>query len=183
MRKFLLLTMMCVLGLFAVNAQSSEPITIGSGTKQTFNAPIANQGTYAYSYSQQIYLKDEIGEANGLITSIAFHHKIGGSNTRNIVVLMNNTEKASYASADLSELVAVTDADIVYEGEFTFGADEEWATIELQKPFVYTGGNLAITVNDITGEAKGSAGYDKFYATETTELRALYKANTTSGAI
>ena len=150
-------------------------ITIGEGTYATTSAPIANQASYSYSYSQQIYLKEEIGKANGLITSIAFHNKLGGSNTRNIVVYANNTEKSSYATdGELTNLVTVSASDIVYEGEFTFGANETWSTIELQTPFVYTGENLVITVNDKTGVAKGYDGYDQFYATATTNQRCLY---------
>ena len=150
-------------------------ITIGEGTYATTSAPIANQASYSYSYSQQIYLKEEIGKANGLITSIAFHNKLGGSNTRNIVVYANNTEKSSYATdGELTNLVTVSASDIVYEGEFTFGANETWSTIELQTPFVYTGENLVITVNDKTGIAKGYDGYDQFYATATTNQRCLY---------
>ena len=100
--------------------EPEEPVTvtIGDGSKATANAPINNQGSYGYSYSQQIYLKDEIGKEEGLITSIAFHNNVGGPNTRNIVVLMNNTEKASYAGTQISDLVPVTDADIVYEGKW-----------------------------------------------------------------
>ena len=157
--------------------EPEEPvtITIGEGTYVSINAPINNQASYAYSYSQQIYLKDEIGKANGLITSIAFHNKLGGSNTRNIVVYANNTEKSSYATdGELTNLVTVSASDIVYEGEFTFGTNETWSTIELQTPFVYTGENLVITVNDKTGIAKGYDGYDQFYATATTDQRCLY---------
>ena len=147
-------------------------VTIGEGNyDKGYYAPISNYGDAKYSYSQQIYLQEEIGKENGLITSIAFHNKYGGPNTRNIIVYMSNTEVSSYAS---TEPIAVTAENVVYQGEFTFGANEEWATIVLQNPFVYEGDNIIVTFNDVTGIANNYSGYDAFYSTKTTEPRGIY---------
>ena len=159
---------------------SIDTVTIGEGNySKGYYAPISNYGTSAkYSYSQQIYLKEEIGKDNGTITSIAFHNANGGPNDRNIIVYMSNVEKSSYSNSD--DYVNVTNADIVYQGYHAFGSAEEWTTIELQTPFVYTGKNIAITVNDLTGVSKSYSGYDQFYSTITTENRGIYGTSSSS---
>lgn len=158
---------------------SIDTVTIGEGNySKAFYAPISNYGSAKYSYSQQIYLKEEIGKDNGTITSIAFHNVNGGPNNRNIIVYMSNVEKSSYSNSE--DYVNVTNADIVYQGNHTFGSAEEWTTIELQTPFVYTGKNIAITVNDLTGTDKQYSGYDQFYSTITTEYRGIYGTSPTS---
>lgn len=158
---------------------SIDTVTIGEGNySKAYYAPISNYGSAKYSYSQQIYLKEEIGKDNGTITSIAFHNANGGPNDRNIIVYMSNVEKSSYSNSD--DYVNVTNADIVYQGYHAFGSAEEWTTIELQTPFVYTGKNIAVTVNDLTGVSKSYSGYDQFYSTITTENRGIYGTSNSS---
>ena len=65
----------------------------------------------------------------------------------------------------------------MFSGDFTFGAQGEWTTIELQKPFEYNGGNLAISVYDASSSSIGYSGYDSFYSHATDTLRGLYKAS------
>lgn len=162
------------------NPQGSETIAIGEGSLNTSYAPISNYGNAAqFSISQQIYTKEEINKDNGLITSISFHNNNGNSNTRDIIVYMNNVSKKSYESN--KDWVLVDDNDIVYEFEFTFGDTGEWTTIELEKPFAYTGEDLAITVYDRTGDTLGYSGlHDTFFASATDTLRGLYKTSSTN---
>ena len=166
----LLLTLIGGAKFNVLNAQ--ETITIGEGTTTSYYAPYANY--YGkYSVSQQIYLKEEINKESGLITSISFHHKYGYNRTRNIVVYMNNVDKDSYTSQ--SDWVLVSESDKVYDGDCTFSGSGEWATITLQSPFPYTGGDLVITINDKTGTKENS--YDAFNATLVSSYRGLYKYN------
>ena len=68
MKKVLLLTVMCVLGLFGVRAQ--ETITIGEGSRTASYLPLDMYN--GYGICQQLYLADEIGYADGgTITSLA----------------------------------------------------------------------------------------------------------------
>lgn len=159
------------------NPQEKETIAIGEGEIISYYAPISNYGTAGFSISQQIYLKEEIGKESGSITSISFRNNLGNSNTRKIVVYMSNTSQQDYR--DNHDWVKVNESEIVYEGEFTLGAQGEWSTIELQKAFAYTGGNISLTVYDQSDAALGYSGYDSFYGTESNTLRGLYKSAST----
>ena len=71
MRKFLLLTAMCLFGLFAVNAQ--ETILVGDGADEStwasaYNTPIDVYNSYYMS--QQIYTAEEITSADTLTWSV-----------------------------------------------------------------------------------------------------------------
>ena len=171
----LLLTLIGGVKFNVLNAQETV-VEIGDGTINSLYAPTADNSA-KYSVSQQLYLKEEINKESGSITKISFQHKYGNNNSRNIVVYMRNVDKESYSSA--SDWVEVSDEDIVYEGSHTFGTNDSWTTIELQTPFVYTGGDICITINDKTGVAIGSSGYDSFYSTLTGEYqRGIYGTRT-----
>ena len=150
MRKFLLLTMMCVIGLFTVNAQ--ETITVGN--KTTTDASIPTHTWYNYSYSQQIYTAEEINHDAGNISKIAFLTN-NTSYERSIKVYMQNTTKDVFSSA--SDWIAVTDADLVYDGKVKTTSVME---IVLDKQFEYTGGNLLLCVQDYTKACPGTTSFD-----------------------
>ena len=155
---------------------NSEIISIGEGTIESGYAPISNYGTTNYSISQQIYTKDDINNEGGVIKSISFHNKKGNANMRNITVFMCNTIQDSYR--DSHDWVLIEESQIVFNGSFTFGAQDEWTTIELQKPFTYNGNNIAISVYDASSNSLGYAGnHDSFYSHATDTLRGIYKAS------
>ena len=151
-----------------------ETITIGEGNITQMSAPIYNASGGSYSLSQQIYTKEEIGIDKGYIKSISFHHNTGNNNTRNIVVYLQNTEKETFN--DSYDWITISDTDIVYQGEYTFGKKDDWVTIEFPNAFEYTGKNLAIIVYDKTGTNYGYTYEicDKFYSSQTTTLRGKY---------
>lgn len=153
-----------------------DMIRIGEGDINTYYAPISNYGASSgYSISQQIYTKDEINMESGNIIGISFRNKNGNANTRDITVFMSNTVQDSYR--DSHDWVLIDESQIVYDGEFTFGTQDEWTTIELQKPFTYNGGNIAISIYDASNSSIGYSGYDSFYAHATDTLRGLYKTS------
>lgn len=153
---------------------ADETVSIGEGTIESSYAPISNYGTTKYSISQQIYTKDEINKDGGAIKSISFHNKNGDSNTRTITIFMSNTEQDSYR--DNHDWVLINESQIVYKGDFTFGAQDEWTTIELQKAFTYTGNNVAISIYDASNNGLEYSGkHDTFYSHATDTLRGLYK--------
>ncbi len=153
-----------------------DMISIGEGDINTYYAPISNYGSSNFSISQQIYTKDEINKESGTIKSISFHNKNGNSNTRNITVYMSNTIQDSYR--DSHDWVEIEESQIVFKGDFTFGAQDEWTTIELQNAFVYNGSNLAISIYDASESNLGYSGnHDTFYSHATDTLRGLYKTS------
>ena len=153
-----------------------EMISIGEGTIESSYAPISNYGTANYSISQQIYTKDEINMERGNIIGISFRNKNGNANTRDITVFMSNTVQDSYR--DSHDWVLIEESQIVYDGEFTFGTQDEWTTIELQNPFTYNGNNIAISVYDASSNSLGYSGnHDSFYSHATDTLRGIYKTS------
>ena len=150
MRKFLLLTMMCLFGLFTVNAQ----VTITVGEKTNVDARIPFHTWYKYSYTQQIYTAAEINQEAGTISKIAFNTS-GTSYTRNIKVYMQNTTKDNFES--VTDWVNILDSDLVFEGSVTTTALME---IVLTTPFEYAGGNMLLCVQDCTGLYPNSTSFD-----------------------
>ena len=160
----------------------SAIVQIGDETSTLYGyyAPVSNMGYYAnYSLSQQIYLKEELGGEPCAITSVSFQNYSGGPNTRNIIVYMTNTNEETFEGG-AGDWITVSEADIVYQGQHTFGVQGDWTTIEFETPFIYRGKNVCITVNDLTGVTKQYTGYDMFYVTETENVRGIYATNQTS---
>ena len=168
--KKLLLSLVCVLGLFGgLRAQEAETISIGSGDGAINYSP-----TYVdsyYSVTQQIYTAEEMQNKAGKITSVAF--KCTSRNTnRTFKVYMINTDKTAFENA--SDWLAVTNADLVYEGNVTFTAGE-WTTIAFQTPFTYKNGkNIMLCVNDVTTTYQSLV--SKFASEGRSENRMLYKS-------
>ena len=143
-RLFLLIGM---IALLSVHSRADE-IQIGTGTSTDANLP--THSYYKYSLTQQIYTAAEIEDAGGgagTINSIAFYNG-GSTKTRNFSIYLVNTDKASFLSA--TDWITVTANDIVFTGNVEMAAGT-WKTIPLDNPFSYTGSNLAVIVDDNTG--------------------------------
>ena len=144
---------------------AAQTVTIGSGTGTTYYFP--SNTNYDYSYTQQIYTAAEIGQI-GAIKSVSF--KGNGAGNRTFVVYMANTTKETFA--DKTDVIPIADATQVFSGSVTFTANE-WKTIELAGDgFDYDGGNLAIIVDDNSGNwTMGSTNWAAF---STSGNQALY---------
>ena len=171
MKKLLLLTMMCLFGMFPVNAQ--ETITIG--TKSTIAYYFPFHTWWQYSYSQQIYTSAEINHGAANIQKIKFFTD-GTNYSRNIKVYMQNVDKKWFDSN--SDWVDVTDADIVFDGTITTSTEIE---ITLDKPFAYAGGNLLLSIHDITNVDGGSS--TKFDAYEDSSTRTICMFDATNSSL
>ncbi|MBR5082163.1 MAG: fibronectin type III domain-containing protein [Bacteroidales bacterium] len=143
-RLFLLIGM---IGLFSATTLADE-IQIGSGSQTDANLP--THSYYKYSLTQQIYTAAEIEDAGGgagTINSIAFYNG-GSTKTRNFSIYLVNTDKESFSNA--TDWITVTANDLVYSGEVEMTAGT-WKTILFDNPFSYDGSNLAVIVDDNTG--------------------------------
>ena len=177
MRKFLLLTFMCVLGLFAVNAQGNLTI-VEMGADQNpdvgsnYYLPVFDYSPY--SISQQIYTAEEFGDNMGAIMTVGF--KLGNTTyvqTRTYEVYLKSTELSEFNGTSYISLTAddkVFDGDVEISGEM-----DSWFTITLDKSFNYTGGNVVLAVYDKTG-LTGS--YHYFYKYAATGRSLYSKGNT-----
>ena len=143
-RLFLLIGM---IGLFSVPLRADE-IQIGSGSQNDANLP--SHSYYKYSLTQQIYTATEIEDAGGgagTINSIAFYNG-GSTKTRNFSIYLVNTDKESFSNA--TDWITVSANDLVFSGNVDITANV-WTTITFSNPFSYDGGNLAVIVDDNTG--------------------------------
>ena len=137
------------LALFGM-ARASE-VEIGVGGTAT-NQYLPGYNFFNYSWTQQIYTATEIGMA-GTINSVAFYNA-GAEKTRTYNVYMALTDKETFESG--TDWVAMSDGDLVFDGELTFTVDE-WTTIDLDTPFAYDGSsNLLIGVADVSGSYSSS---------------------------
>ena len=124
MKRFFLLSLVCVLGLFG--SLRAQEITIGSGNASSYKSPI-NTGE-CNSISQQIYTAAEIGQAEGKISKIALKWASSVAETRNVAVYMQNTTQSSFGS-----WVPMSDGDKVYDGEVNINS--EWVEITFTTKF------------------------------------------------
>ena len=162
-RLFLLIGM---IGLFSVPMQAEE-IQIGSGTQTDYNLP--SHSYYKYSLTQQIYTATEIEEAGGsagTINSIAFYNG-GSAKTRNFSIYLVNTDKESFSSA--TDWITVSSNDLVFSGNVDMTANV-WTTIPFSNPFSYDGNNLAVIVDDNTGNDVSGMACLIFIASETQSI-------------
>ena len=152
MKKLLLIAIVCVLGLFGtLRAQNTEVVIDG-----TVGAYAANMNRFApvfvavqYSVSQQYYTAEEIGVEEGAIRSLSFKTDMMWfeDNARRLEIYMVNTDNATFNGLNMEQVSA---EDLVFSGNVTFTASS-WVTIELDKAFNYTGGNVLLCVNDLSG--------------------------------
>ena len=179
MRKFLLLTVMCVLGFIGTLRAQGGLLIVETGADQNpdysgnFNLPVYD---YAYySMSQQIYTAEELGGNTGSIMTVGF--KLGNSTsvqTRTYEVYLKSTELSEF---DGNNYIALTEEDKVFDGDVEIsGVLNSWYTITLDKAFDYSGGNIVLAVYDKTGTR---ASYHYFYKYAATG-RALFSQGSNS---
>ena len=109
------------------------------GTAVDENLP--TNGWYYRSLSQQIYTKEELGDAKE-ITSISFHNT-GSELERKLDIYL----VANYTTdfADGNSWIPFSESNRVYSGWVTF-YEEDWTTIPLQTPFNYNGKTSVVLV-------------------------------------
>ena len=187
MKKNLLFAILCVLGLFGtLNAQVvTIDGTVGEHevvTSKNVPAFCANK----WAITQQFYTAEEIGKSSGTIETIAFKTaEVAGEDakypfTRNLEIYMVNSE--DYAVVG-NTMKAMSASDLVFSGDVTF-AYNAWVSIDITD-FNYTGKNVLICVNDVTGSnVTGGITFDAFKHSVTIDgsnaNRALYKRSTSA---
>ena len=138
-------------------ASWAEQVTIGNLESASQFASLPFNGTYRYSYSQQIYTAEEIGTA-GTINSLTVWMLNTSTNTLptfNIDIYMKEVDKETFTST--MDWVSVNTSDIVYSGtvEVTNTTVEAF-TFTFDTPFEYTGqGNLLVAFDNNTGSWDG----------------------------
>ena len=133
-----------------VSFEPTYKVLVGNGELCTNHRVPTNIDQY-YSLTQQIYTKEELGEA-GFIESIDFYNN--GDVTRDLDIYMVETTKTSFENN--TDWIPVTASDLVFSGKVTFLQDA-WNTIYLDDYFPYTATkNVAIIVDDNTRSWPGA---------------------------
>ena len=158
-----------------------DDIIIGNGTELSYEIPLNT--FYNYSYTQQIYDADELEDltAGMQIYFIAFYKDVSCEYSKhNQTIYLGNTTKTTFANT--SDWVPISELMLVFSGSIIFSEDDQWIIIELQEPFIYTGGNVVVAMlnNDGTYLLCGNLnGKFKYHTVENKTLH--YK--TDAGAI
>lgn len=124
----------------------SAQITLGEGSTKVGRVPIDNFSSY--SYSQQIFKKEEINtNAAGNITGIKFYLDAASAinNSSDWVVYVGHTSKTEFTSA--SDWIPVADLTEVYAG--TVSNVNGMVEVTFTTPFAYNNTqNLVLTIDE-----------------------------------
>ena len=179
-----LLSIIFLLNLLTVKSQDNLVVTIDGTVGElrattSKNVPVFSSNKWAKS--QQFYFAEEICKANGTIESIAFKTADVTEEaekypfTRNLIVYIINTEDYAVSGNIMKRM---SESDQVFSGEIEFSYNS-WVTIDIED-FEYTGKNILICVNDISGtNVSGGVTFDAFVGPvmvgENNGYRPLYK--------
>ena len=177
---FMLMTLLCCIAMpQVVTAQTC--VEIGDGTSLNNNLPIC--GYYHGSYTQQLYLADEIDHGAANIESVSFQYGLTTSTKRTISIFMANTDAENLSSGYITndEFVEVLSAT-----EVEFDNSDDWFAIELETPFAYDGSSnlLVVVFMDYAATETNYNSNSRFkYTTASNMARYTTYDNTTAGGL
>ncbi len=153
-----------------VSAELPENIIqIGNGTEDWRHIPMA--AYWKYSYSQTIYLREELGSEEMLITSVGFKYNGNNAWTDQCEIYFAYTDADYFVSG---EWIDPEEFTMVYSGEINVEASEGWVEFELENPFFYDGiHNLVAAFHDGSDVSGAHGQDDQFYASPSDNYRCL----------
>jgi hypothetical protein len=128
---------------------------------------------YGYTYSQQIFTAAQLGIPTGTaLTSISFQTTSTTISSWNLskdwVVYLGNSTKTTFATT--SDWVPASALTQVFNGAVTQPVANTWWTISFSTPFVYTGGNLIVAVDENTPSYGGLLSWRGFTSGANTSM-------------
>ena len=172
----LLLTLMGGVKLNVLNAQETV-VEIGEDQNPSHNLYFPLYDYSKYSFTQQIYTKDEIGVDQCSVLGVSFLIGYGNAvHERDVEVYMKNIEFDAFSGNDY-KFIDMSESDKVYDGKIELGTPSTWSSITFDTPFQYQGNNVILCVYDKSGSSKSS--YHRFY-TYATSGRAYYVTGSSS---
>jgi hypothetical protein len=144
-------------------------VQIGRDDVDYLDQPIRPE--YEYSYTQAIYLKEEINIPDKEISRIYYQWSggTGGELCRDWEIFIGHTAKTEFA--EKNEWVPVSQMTKVFDGEVILPVEPGWIAIDLDVAFPYNNSdNLVIAVHENT---PGYEGGIYFLGTDTETKRAL----------
>lgn len=149
-----------------------ELASVGSGTG-THTSYLPTNIYFGYSYTQQIFLAEELNQSPMDISSIALQYFHSVNVERNINIYMGHTSDTVFSSSSAD--IPSDQLSLVYSGKYVFHNREEdnWCTLLLDSVFHYDGTeNLVFVFRDNTGSYINSD--VRFRSHETPYSRSLY---------
>ncbi|MBR5920957.1 MAG: hypothetical protein IKZ56_07330, partial [Bacteroidales bacterium] len=140
------------------------------GTQSSYGSYFPLYNYYNYSCTQQIFTRDEMGNA-GTIEKISFNYADATSTNllNDVYIYLGHTDKSSFASG--SDWTSPSNLSLVYHGPMN--CHSGWNEITLDTLFDYNGtDNLIVMLKDDSGG--GWENNYRFYYSTTTSNRSLY---------
>ncbi|MBO4751354.1 MAG: gliding motility-associated C-terminal domain-containing protein [Bacteroidales bacterium] len=136
-----------------INAACSNK-TCGTGSSTNNGTPVNN--FYNYTYTQLLFLANEINVTGGTIEKIGFQYGYSTAMTAktNVTIYMANTTKSSFSNGNDWVLTGLTP---VYSGSLNCSGNGTWNDFTLNTPFDYDGGNLLVVIDDNSGDYNNSS--------------------------
>ena len=133
----------------------TNKVVIGSGTDTNYYIPTNSWSKYSLTY--QLFTAEELG-GEAPIQSIDFYNTNSWIQ-RELDIYMVNTSRSNFAQSGIFTYIldGVSDDDLVFSGYVYFSKDR-WTTIQLQKPFDYSGEGMILVINDKTGSSSSNNG-------------------------
>lgn len=182
-----MVAMLFALSLMAItaNAQETETIQIGEGVYQSERTPICNWEMWAYTGTETLYLKDELGLNIGdKIVSLSFYCCSGNAYGGNYNVRMKNTSisslKVGEDQFDTSTIEINFDEPVYGNVTLEPYSAGNWITFQLTTPFIYKGGNIIVDIrNTSPGNSAGGCYFavDRYFGVDNRRGIAWHRAN------
>lgn len=140
--------------VFATRCLVSEDFSIGNGTGTTYNFPVDN--FYRYTYSQQIFTAEELGNTENNISGISFQYAYSSPSTdkNDVNIYLGHTTKSTFSSA--SDYESYSNLQLVYSGPLN--CTQGWNRFDFDTPFMYDGmSNLVVAVDDNSNAYNGNS--------------------------
>ena len=172
--------------VFSLTNQFIDPcidgFRAGTGTTTQYYAPVYSSSSYAYNYTQTIYLASDMtatGGIAGAIASIAYNWNGTGNltNANNWTIYIGQTTKTDFTGN--TDWVPLANLQQVFSGIVTLPPTAGWMTIDLDVPFVWDGtSNIVVAVDENAAGNGNSSAY--WYSTSASNRTIYYYHATTN---
>ncbi|NLO51098.1 MAG: choice-of-anchor D domain-containing protein, partial [Bacteroidales bacterium] len=137
-----------------------EPVVIGAGTEETYQVPL--NAYYGYSFSQTLYLQEEIDMSGKTINRIGYQYA-GPSASVDFLIEVWITHTSL---TEISASVPLTGFTKVYDGPYVVLQEDDFSWVEIDPFFYNNNDNLIITI--IEKKPGYTSSSDVFMATPVT---------------
>ena len=158
---------------FTVYPEGSYVAEIGADSVLLTTLRIPFDFFWKNSFSQTIYLKEQIGIEEGTIVSIAYKYSfVEAINSKGVRVWIGETNQSDLTGG----LIDPNTLTLVYDGNLDFQIGVQDLAINLQTPYVYNGNNLVVYTYGEMDEQTYAA-ENTFYMTDVGTQRTRYNQN------